>query len=151
MKLIKKNTSCGFTLIELLVVISIIGILSAVLLANLVGIRERATDSSLKAGLRSFKNALRLYYNDAQSYPADGTLPNEGEEFNSTTVGQEVINPTVYMKETPKYDYYEQTNNGDGFIIGVILNNLSDGDIAESVENCNVSQPDEGTFYVCED
>ncbi len=62
----------GFSLIELLVVISIIGVLTAVLMMNLVGARERSRDAQKIQDLNSLKSALRMYYNDNQSYP--GTL-----------------------------------------------------------------------------
>lgn len=64
----------GFSLIELLVVISIIGVLSAVLVANFMGMRERARDAQKIQDLYAVKNALRMYYNDNQSYPAGDGL-----------------------------------------------------------------------------
>ena len=57
----------GFTLIELLVVISIIATLTAILLPNFMGARQRATDSQKKQEMVSIKNALRLFYNDTQN------------------------------------------------------------------------------------
>jgi prepilin-type N-terminal cleavage/methylation domain-containing protein len=59
----------GFTLIELLVVISIIGIISAVLLANFNSARERARDAQRKADFRNIQTGLRLFYNDHNYYP----------------------------------------------------------------------------------
>jgi general secretion pathway protein G len=66
----------GFTLIELLVVIMIIGILASFLMANYVGIRERARDAKRKADLRQLQTAFELYRsadpngNYPQSLPA---------------------------------------------------------------------------------
>ncbi len=67
-----KKTASGFTLIELLVVISIIGILTTLVLANLNAARERGRDAQRKSDLHTLQNALRLYYYDTGSYPVDG-------------------------------------------------------------------------------
>ncbi|MFA5828220.1 MAG: type II secretion system protein [Candidatus Shapirobacteria bacterium] len=64
-----KNGKLGFTLIELLVAISIIATLTAILLPNFMGARERAKDTQRISDLNAVKNALRMYYNEHQSYP----------------------------------------------------------------------------------
>lgn len=60
----------GFTLVELLIVITIIGILAAILLANFVGVRQRARDAQRKSDLRQVQSALELYRSDNGTYPA---------------------------------------------------------------------------------
>lgn len=64
----------AFTLIELLVAISIIAVITAVLLPNFMGMREKAKDSQRIQDINSVKNALRMYYNDNDSYPAEYSL-----------------------------------------------------------------------------
>ncbi|MGI5840781.1 MAG: type II secretion system protein [Patescibacteria group bacterium] len=65
--------SRGFTLIELLVAIGIIATLTAILLPNFMGARERARDAQRKQDLDAVKSALRLFYNDNESYPVYST------------------------------------------------------------------------------
>ena len=60
----------GFTLIELLIVIAIIATILAAAVPNFLSARERAKDAKKKAEFNQVKNALRLYYNDYQKYPA---------------------------------------------------------------------------------
>lgn len=64
-----KKREKGFTLVELLVVIAIIGILSSVLLANFIGVRERARDATRKSDLKQIQSALELYRSDKGEYP----------------------------------------------------------------------------------
>lgn len=147
----KQTLNKGFTLIELLVVISIIGVLTALLLSNFVGIRGRAKDTKLKGDLEQLKTSMRLYYNDNQQYPASasntfsscgGAACSPGDEFNDGAGG------TVYMKALPEYSEYVQTDSGDGFYAGVVLENASDADITDSAAECGIVGT-ANTFYVC--
>lgn len=51
----------GFTLIELLIVISIIGLLSTLLLANMFGVREKGRDAIRKSDISQIQKALEIY------------------------------------------------------------------------------------------
>ncbi|NCN82957.1 MAG: type II secretion system protein [Candidatus Pacebacteria bacterium] len=123
----------AFTLIELLVVISIIAVLTAILLPNLVGIRGRAADARKKADLKDFQSALRLYYNDHQAYPAD--LSSHDEFTNGT-----------YSTDTPADAVYIQ-NSEDSYNLYVLLNNTDDPDITESRAKCDGVVAN--VYYVC--
>ncbi len=144
----KKQVKNGFTLIELLVVITIIGVLTALFITNMVGVRERAKDARSKSNLNELKTALRLFYNDNQNYPATGSVdePTPG----STFAGPGGI---VYMQEVPNFDSYAQTNSGDGFLVGVTMDNEGDPEICESWTRCGVAgscvQGTNVEYYVC--
>src|SRR5438045_4975974 len=96
----RKNFSIqkGFTLIELLIVIVIIGVLSTLVTANLIGVRQRARDGQRKADLRQLQSALELYRSDNGSYPA--SLPACGSPLN--------LGSSVYMQKIP----CDPTNTG---------------------------------------
>lgn len=130
----KKNL--GFTLIELLVVISIIGVLTTLILANLSDARARARDSQKKSELTQLKTALRLYYNDNQKYPASAGI---------------ITDPafSTYMKKLPAEFTYTQIDD-DSFTLFATLENASDTDLATSQAAC-LGTVGSLNYYVCSD
>ena len=132
----KKNSHRGFTLIELLVVIAIISVLSALLLANFVGVRQRGRDGQRKSDLRQIQSALELIRSDTGAYLA--ALPACGAQM--TGGGS---NTTVYMQKVPcdplsasSYTYTPDANNFTYTIIACL-------------ENDNDSQKDTSKQGVC--
>jgi general secretion pathway protein G len=114
----------GFSLVELLVVISIIAIISAFTLPNFMGARDKAKDSARIADMASIKSALRLYYNDYQSYPA--------------SIGTSM---TAYMPSILNLGYtynYYQSNNGDSFCLSLALESGQGDDDIISQKKCGV-------------
>ncbi|MBI4096645.1 MAG: prepilin-type N-terminal cleavage/methylation domain-containing protein [Candidatus Levybacteria bacterium] len=118
-----KRATGGFTLIELLVVIGIIGILTAFLMANFVGIRQRARDGARKSDLRQIQAALELYRSDKSAYPT--ALPACEA---SLTDGADP--PVTYMQKipcdplsTPAYAY---NSNGSTYSLIACLENKND-------------------------
>lgn len=77
-----QNTKKGFTLIELLIVITIIGILAAALLPQVLGAPARARDAARIADLNQIVTALETYATDNDGlYPSSvdvGCLPTVG-------------------------------------------------------------------------
>ena len=121
----------AFTLVELLVSISIIAILAAVLLPNFIGARQKASDSQKIQDMTSIKNALRLYYNDYQTYP---TSP-AGWRVDLDTV------LTSYLTPTGIGFTYCQTGSGDGFLLYAHLDSTQGSDITDSQTRCGVGTP----------
>lgn len=135
----------GFTLIELLIIIAIIGILIALILPNLSGARERARDSRRKIDLNNIQQALRLYYNDNQSFPLTDNL---SELTSGTTIYIPVLpsDPLSIYSDLP----YPYISTGSTYILYATLENLSDPDILSSQSRC--SGPSDTTSYVvCEE
>ena len=123
----------AFTLIELLVVIAIIGSLSALLLPNYMGVRERARDGARKSDLKQIQKAFEMYKQDqtVPAYPAD--LPTAGSEFS--------YNDSVYMKKfptdpSPGKSYYYSRTTTINYTLCTCLENEADPDAITS--NCSV-------------
>ena len=118
----------GFTLIELLVVVSLIGVLSTLVIANLNSARERARDTQRKSDLKNIQTALRLYYNDQGVFPTKTVV--DALWGNSWTGS----GGSVYMNLVPKdplspastYEYVYTYTDPDNYILKACLENKSD-------------------------
>ncbi|MBI4084649.1 MAG: prepilin-type N-terminal cleavage/methylation domain-containing protein [Candidatus Levybacteria bacterium] len=119
----------GFTLIELIIVVTIIGILSSLLLANLVGIRGRVRDGQRKSDLTQIKQALEIYRSDNGAYPLDSSELNLSqcrEKFES--------GGNVYMQKIPcdpldSYPFtyrYAASSDGTTYTLSACLENIND-------------------------
>lgn len=126
----------GFTLIELLVSIAIIAIISALALPNFMGARDKAKDSARISDMVAVKNALRLYYNDNQSYP------------DVLDVGMTGYMPSILNLGYSGYTY-AKTNNGDGFTLSLTLDSGQGDDDINSQLKCGISVPVDKLFVVC--
>ncbi len=125
----------AFTLIELLVVIAIISLLSAIVLPNYMGARERARDAQRKSDLRQIQKALEMYRQDNAQFPNDNfILANLNQEWISGT--------TVYLNKLPSDPLY--SDRGYYFKKGAVsleyqlaacLENVADADASTS-SNC---------------
>lgn len=159
-----KRSQTGFTLVELLIVISIIGILARFLFVNFAEVRIRGRDTRRKSDLASVKQALRLYYNDFQQYPAsddsDRILGCGTDAVEACTWGGSFIGgTTTYMGNLPvdpvnigvQVYHYVQVSGGEDFQLWTILENKSDQQAVPSQERCGVADDDivDNVFMVC--
>lgn len=128
------NLKKGFSLIELLVVIAIIGVLTAIVVPNFMGARERASDSQKKQDLVKIRDSLRMYYNDNQSYPTS------------------LADAASYLPAINDYNnyYYTRGQDGNTFILGAVMEATTADDLQRSWRDCGVSSPETtNIYYVC--
>ncbi len=134
-------SSFGFTLIELLIVIAIIGILSTLLMANFIGVRQRARDAQRKSDIRQMQSALELYRSDTGQYPAAGGTTS----LNSTpcptpsalTYTNSSSQTSTYMTQIPcdplgstwfNNGSYYYSSTGSTYLLVACLENSADTD-----------------------
>jgi len=158
----------GFTLIELLVVIVIISILTGLLMANFVGIRQRGRDAQRKSDLRQLQSALEFYRSDHGYYPCTPTscnlsnsLPNK---LPCNSVLKSVDGSTIYLEKIPcepllsstNIDYVYVPSPGScnnttiictKYVLTACLENPNDSDIDKvRISTGCTSSPYNGTF-----
>lgn len=68
---VQTTAQSGFTLLELIIVVSLIGILAAIVLPNLIDKPTRAKEAVLRQNLRAMRDALDQFYADKGKYPGD--------------------------------------------------------------------------------
>lgn len=118
--------SGGFTLIELLVVIAIIGVLTALIMANFVGIRQRARDGQRKADMRQIQQALELYRSDVGAYPTQGSFSCTGTET-SLKSGRATYLQKVPCDPLDNTTDYKYESDGSTYSLFGCLENEKDG------------------------
>jgi len=130
----------GFTLIELLVVVSIIGILTTLVMANLNSARERARDAQRKSDLHNIQTALRLYYNDNSQFPSSLTFNAQWEE---DEIEYMALVPNDPLAPTRDY-HFTYDSLEDIYELSACLENRSDTKCSGNSSWCG---PESGCVY----
>lgn len=113
----------GFTLIELLVVLAIIGMVTSLVMVNILGARERGRDATRKSDLRALQAYMEMYRADQGSYPSS-PLPVCG---GSLIIGGSTYIPKMPCDPTNTGQYvYKYTTTGTTYTLVTCLENEKD-------------------------
>ena len=143
--ILNPNSSYAFTLIELLVVVAIIGILSALLMSNFIGVRQRARDAQRKSDAHQIQSALELYRADQGAYPTS--------LYNSTCGSSLKSGSSTYMQSLPCDPstglVYNYVSDGTTYTLFACLENGTDGQ-KDSVNKsaCSTTSPTTYSYTV---
>jgi general secretion pathway protein G len=107
----------GFTLIELLVVIAILGVLAAIVVFNVTGIKSKGNTAACNADAQTIQAALDQYYNDKGDTYAPfidtTTLPIQAtSSFDWTPLNPYLNNPPATGSGAPCSSFTFQWSNG---------------------------------------
>ena len=120
---IKKNAPApnGFTLVELMVVIFILGLLTTIVVINVLPSQDRAMVEKARADIATLGQALEMYRLDNLSYPGSAEGLNALVAAPSSLPASGRYRQGGYIKKLPAdpwgrpYQYDNPGRNGPGF------------------------------------
>jgi len=147
-----KSAQKGFTLVELMVVIAIIGILSAIILANFTTARSKSRDGQRISDISQIQYALAAYFNQCNVYPSTTTLPTTLPEtdtgcptnVNLSTFISKIPTPPIGTGQTT-YSY--STGTEGGTIIDYVLEATLENNSSVSTESLSAFPTTSGITY----
>lgn len=116
----KISFKSGFTLIELLVVIAIIGILTAIISANLFTAKAKARDARRISDIAQIQLALELVFDRCGTFPGTGILTS------STAVCTGTLGYYISTVPTDPTNPYLYVSNGTDYVLQAKLENYND-------------------------
>jgi len=102
----------GFTLLELLVVIAIIGILSALLLPAVNGVRKKGHEAKAKSELKALETAVKAYITEYAKLPVKDELQGKDDLDTDDTESKDVIQ--ILIGNNPRKILFLESQNEDG-------------------------------------
>ncbi|MFA6315252.1 MAG: type II secretion system protein [Candidatus Paceibacterota bacterium] len=134
----------GFTLVELMVVVVIIGILSAVVLANLSSVKSKSRDAKRIADVGQIQLALEQYFGRCHEYPGALSVGSSCSDQSGNTVS---LSDFISVIPTPSsqagqnnYQYTTKQSGLDYYIMATLEN---DNEVlTESLPYDSVEYPD---------
>ena len=106
----------GFTLVELVVVIAIMGILAAILLANMASAAKRGRDVERQSDLRNLQNAIEAYRHRNGQYPATGCTVGDGNWAHESDCATYIVGLVPNFIPTLPRDGARGTHEGYSYV-----------------------------------
>lgn len=135
----------GFTLIELIIVIAILGILAAIIIPRMIGVRQMARINANRNNIHAVQVAIEQYYNKNEHYPVSAG----GISQLKSSLVQGSDDGVKYLARLPKY----QGQNID--MISNYSTDSSEGDTPQKYTihlNDDIqTDKDESTFTIDKD
>jgi len=133
----------GFTLIELLIVVTILGLLSAIILVGLGGVRSQGRDTRRIADLRQVQNALEIYFNKNQTYPivAGGDAQTRWSNLTTALTGAGIGVSAIArdpLNRTPYFYDYGASANGLNYVLKEVLENSDNPALKDDIDGSNI-------------
>ncbi len=122
--MIRHSKQKGFTLIEIMVVVVIIGVLSALIVPNIIGRSDEARTTAARADIQSIGNQLELYRLDNGVYPSSDQGLEALVSQPSGFPEPKKWNPDGYLKKIPedpwgeKYLYFSEDRSMEVYSFG---------------------------------
>ncbi|MCY3884994.1 MAG: type II secretion system major pseudopilin GspG [Gammaproteobacteria bacterium] len=133
----------GFTLLEILIVVLIIGLIVALVVPNLVGHPDQAKIKMAQAQMKSFDQALQVYYLSNSHYPSTDQGLQALVERPSGYPEPRSWGPKPYMKRIPLdpwgNDYVYSNENNEFVIYSLGADGEEGGDgVAEDINSNDI-------------
>lgn len=140
----------GFTLIEVLVVVAIIGVLASLVVANVLGVRQRGRDAQRKSDLRQIQAALELYRADQGAYPASlpATCNSAFTGGGNTYLSKTPCDPLSTTSTSYRYTYTPGAAPINTYTLKACLENTSDPQKDNPTVACTIGAVNGVTFSV---
>ena len=116
----------GFTLIELLVVIAVIGLLAAIVLFSVDGVKSKSRDARRVADIKSIQEGLAMYQNNNQLYPIFDDYITGSDTMSESLKSDGGMNgvPTDPVNDVMSgvtYKYHYESTDGKDYLIEYYL------------------------------
>jgi prepilin-type N-terminal cleavage/methylation domain-containing protein len=129
--------SRGFTILELLVSVAIIGILAALTVVIVNGVRAKGRDGRRVQDITQIQNALNLYYTNKGVFPvaASETILQGNDAVSQALINEHTIPEIPGDPSSPAYEYTYISATGTTYTISFCMETNTSQPYPEGCDN----------------